>query len=356
MRRRSKDEDPYLMALDRLIAGEDGEAFECLKEVISREPANVDAYVRLGKMLRERGETKRAIRLHRDQTVRSGLSPGEKSELFENLARDYWSDGDTESALQWAQEYVKQDRKNPTAFRLLASLYEERAEWDDAFRCHEKRLRLEKRGDNRFLAMHRAVSAQYFLETGRVGKAEDYYKKALKLDRASLPALIGLGDLYYSQKKIGKAIKVWKNLFERCPCFAYLAFDRVEVAYYEKDRFDRIVGLYRDLIEKIPEDSRPRIALAEIYRRMGDVHSAIDVCRQALEFDPGSRKVLTFLALIYSREEDCSKAADLLQEAIAGKGAVVEEFVCSECSLKSGVPVWRCPQCKRWGTFVADLP
>jgi lipopolysaccharide biosynthesis regulator YciM len=343
--------DPYVMALDRLAAGDRSSAFEFLKKAVAVDSDNVDAYIRLGTLLRQRGETKRAVQIHREQTVRPDLTSGEKSSLYENLTLDYREYGDLESALSWAQENVKVDRTNPRAWHLLATVYEERDQWDEAFDTHVKRLRTEARKDDYFLAIHRAEAGRRLFASGDTGRAKEYFKKALRLDGGCAPALIGLGELHYNQKDLKRAIKTWTRLFEQNPRYAWLVFDRVEEAYFEKGIYDRIVNLYGDLVQRIPDDVCARIALAKIYQKMGELPKAIEVCQSAFEYEPDSRDVRRALAFLYYQDKNYRKAAEqLLEHELAGRPALLH-FTCSNCSYRSSEPLWRCPKCSRWKTF-----
>src|SRR3990172_614675 len=72
-RRASQAPRMYLEALRAIVDGDDHTAFERLKAVVTEDSNYLDAYLKLGDLLRRRGRHDRAIRVHEDLTLRLGL-------------------------------------------------------------------------------------------------------------------------------------------------------------------------------------------------------------------------------------------------------------------------------------------
>ena len=62
----------YTEALRALVEGDDQTAFERLKAVVTEDSSNLDAYLKLGDLLRRRGRIDKAIKVHEDLTLRLG--------------------------------------------------------------------------------------------------------------------------------------------------------------------------------------------------------------------------------------------------------------------------------------------
>ena len=82
-------QDPYIQALKLLVDGDKDAAFDRLQESVRSGSGPTDAYIKLGKLLRDRGELAKALQIHQSLTVKTDLSKNEKVELYMNLAADY---------------------------------------------------------------------------------------------------------------------------------------------------------------------------------------------------------------------------------------------------------------------------
>jgi len=75
-------------ALAGLIDGDEETAFREFKNAVRLDSTNVDAYLRLGDLLRKRGDIDRAFQLHRELTTRRGLDPDTEARIQQALCRD----------------------------------------------------------------------------------------------------------------------------------------------------------------------------------------------------------------------------------------------------------------------------
>jgi lipopolysaccharide biosynthesis regulator YciM len=80
--------DPYVDGLKALVDGDRETAFQHLERAVRGSDAPVDAYLRLGTLLRESGEVGRALQLHQSLTVKTSLSRRERAILHQELALD----------------------------------------------------------------------------------------------------------------------------------------------------------------------------------------------------------------------------------------------------------------------------
>jgi uncharacterized integral membrane protein len=72
-------ETQYQHGLNSLLAGDHEEALRAFAETVRQDSGNVDAYIHLANLLRERGDAARALQIRRDLTVRAGLSAGQSA-------------------------------------------------------------------------------------------------------------------------------------------------------------------------------------------------------------------------------------------------------------------------------------
>ena len=79
----------YVEALRDLLDGRPESAFGKLRQVVISDADNIDAYMRLGQILREHKKPDRALQVHKDLTLRQDLGAEQKVAILRHLALDY---------------------------------------------------------------------------------------------------------------------------------------------------------------------------------------------------------------------------------------------------------------------------
>ena len=75
-------QNPYVEALKMIIDNDHEGAFRELNRAVKSGFAPTDAYIKLGNLLRARGEASKALQIHQSLTVKTNLTKPEKTELF----------------------------------------------------------------------------------------------------------------------------------------------------------------------------------------------------------------------------------------------------------------------------------
>ncbi len=349
--KKSKQEKiPYIEALNAIAIDDVPTALSKLREAVKMDSQNVDAYIKLGDLMRHKGNIERALRIHKSLTVRS-LSAAQRIEVLKALTADHMAAKNYQRASELIEEILSADRKDIWALQNKVRVSEEREQWDDAFDTLKQWLRIEGREDNGQLALHRVFSGLALDQSGEHHKARLRYKEALRLDERCTPAYLFLGDSYVSDDRLDEAVAAWKKLIDVVPEHAYLGFERVEGAHFEMGDYSAMVQMYQDLIDQKPDDLRSLFALVKIKEKMGATDEAIALCQQALERDPESRQARWNLVRCHhARGDDRQAVRYALELEKNWKKEVM--FRCSSCGFQSKDALWRCPQCKSWKTFV----
>ncbi|MBP2681905.1 MAG: Tetratricopeptide 1 repeat-containing protein, partial [Candidatus Krumholzibacteriota bacterium] len=100
-------QDAYVDALRQIVDGHGEEAFRSLQTSVKGGIAPTDAYIRLGNLLRERGDPARAAQIHQSLTVKDNLTRDEKIELYLGLADDYAALGKSEKSVKTLEAAAK---------------------------------------------------------------------------------------------------------------------------------------------------------------------------------------------------------------------------------------------------------
>ncbi len=338
---------PYTQALSALVGGDRVEALRRLKEAVQLDSENLDAYVRLGDLLRESGQVQKALAVHRDLTVRPRLQEADRVRILESLTRDYLAADRFEEAGQSAERLRHVDRANRFASRALQQVAEALHDWPRALQVVEEQTKQQGR-DKASLARYRGFVGAEELAVGHTKEARQHFEEALKLDPECLLAELYLGDMEETEGRMDKAVDHWRNVALKAPAHADLVFDRLERAFFELGNYGEVVSFYRELLDRSPrEASVPALlALAEIHRRKGDLVEAEAFIQEALEVDPDhmrARRQLVKLALDRRDPHAALIHVDRLLSSIErGEGP----GNCRHCSCALDRALWRCPHCR----------
>jgi len=346
-RRRSSAEH-YIQALRELIRGDQEGALHHLKMVVMGDTGNIDAYLRLGDILRERKEVNKALQIHRQLTVRGDLSAADRKELLKSLTLDYLHIGRSDRAISTMEELLSLDRKNLWALEHLVQLHEQEGQWEQALSVRERIFRIAGQKDDGLLALYEVQQGDQLVSGKHYHKARLKYKDAIRRDSRCTAAYLGLGDAYQKEGRLGEAVESWKQLFKAVPQQAYLAFKRLEKTLFEQGKFGEMARLYRDLLDHDSDNTRALIALAKIQEKKGDLQEALETCRRALQVQPDDLAARQLMVTIYQQMGNHDKIAGLLQEMALHSP---QEYVCQHCGHQSRQPLWHCPQCQQWRTF-----
>ncbi len=346
-RRTPPPQAPYTKALSALISGDRRAALRELKEAVQLDSENLDAYIRLGDLLRESGEVQKALAVHRDLTVRPRLGEADRVRILEALTRDYLAAGRHEEAGQSAERLRHVDRQNRFAYRALQQVAEALKDWPRAVEVVEERVKVEGR-DRKLLARYRGYVGAEELAAGHEKEARQHFEEVLKLDPDCLMAYLSLGDMEEKAGRTEKAAEYWRTLALKAPERAGLVFDRLERAFFELGHYEEVVSFYRELLHRTPREAsvEPLLALAEIHRRKGDLDQAEAFVQEALEVDPGHPRAQRHLVKLALDRRDAGTALARLDRLLSTLEDSAAAGSCRTCGRALDRPAWRCPGCQ----------
>ncbi|NIU94119.1 tetratricopeptide repeat protein [candidate division KSB1 bacterium] len=343
----------YAEGLNLLLEGNREVALKKLKEAVSKDSNNVDAYLKIGDILREMGQIERAINVHKYLTVRSGLTFKQRSDILWSLTKDYESAKEYDKALGVVNKVLAEDKNMRWAKEMKVQLHEQKEEWENAFQAYKQLHKKNGRKSGR-LALYRVQQGMQFIENGHEKEAQNCFRDAIKIDPTTPPAYIYLADSYRRESRKRDALKVLKEFVERVPNQSYLAFERIQQLLYEGGVFGEIENLYLDIIRTQPNNLMARLALIEIYEKKGEIEKAIDTSLEVLEQEPTNKQAKKYLVKLYHKtganDKAVQEALDIIEQSLKQK----EFFKCKLCGYESEEPFWRCPECLEWETSIRN--
>ena len=127
----------YAEGLNLLLAGDTEKALKKFKEAVTKNSQNIDAYLKIGDILRESGQFDRAVNVHKYLTVRTTLTAKQKREIYQSLVMDYQAAQEYDKAFDVLGKIISEDKNNTWAHEMKLKLYEQKEEWEDAFQVYK---------------------------------------------------------------------------------------------------------------------------------------------------------------------------------------------------------------------------
>jgi lipopolysaccharide biosynthesis regulator YciM len=343
---RRETPSPYTLGLEALLAGDREEAFRRFKEAVGEDSDNVDAYLRLGELLRLRGQLDRAIRVHQYLTARTSLPRRVVTRIYRALAQDYLAAKTPQRALTLLEERVRLDTHDPLLLEMLRDLYEQEGRWDEAYRTEESSLRARKIDDPRRLARYLCLVGEEKMKAGDEEGSLASFQKALQLDGSSIWGHLYAGDLLYHRGRVDEAIGHWHRILSVHPDAAHHTYGRLERAYYDLGKFEEITRIYDDVLRRNPRDYRTMLSRAAIERKKGNAVDSLRLCRKAVDVAPRSLEARLALLESHLKQDGAlsAEAANLLASLISESG----NTSCPHCGNQIADLSVRCSVCRSW--------
>lgn len=339
---------PYEEALIALIDEEEELALKKFQEAVFLNSDNVEAYIRLAELLRKRNEPLKALQIHRYLFARRRLPKKIINRILVQTAKDYIALEAYEKVTETLKKLIKSEPQNEQYNKLLLLSYEKSSLWNEAietFRKMAKQFSYPKEN----LFNYEIYAAYEVNKKGDKELAEKILARILKMKPESIPALIYSGDIEYSKGNIEEAIKLYNKVINIDARSGQIVFPRLMKSYYEKGEFQKIEETYKNVLEKLPEDNRTSISLADYYLKMGRLNEAHELLKNEVETYPDSIKT-NLLLLLTEMELEKSEAVAILRHII-DLYKKKEIFKCRKCGSISEDFIIRCSKCGEWETY-----
>ncbi len=357
LRERSPKESTYIRGLAALIDGNDRAALDLLKDAVREDTANIDAYVRLGDIYRRNRKPQYAYQIHRTLLVRGDLAPTIRARVQESLAADLLELGKRDRAREVLAELEKQPLEPSLRLRMV-TLAERSGDWEKAYDLRRE-IWKEERGDEnaqKEMALYRTWTACQVVRGREDADIREELREGLRLDSACVPAHLALGDLLYLRSELDDAIHHWKRIVDQRPSLAFLTFERLERAFFDRGTLGRgtlgdLEVIYDRLLREHPDDTTTLEALANLHRKRGEHEEAIAVCQKALEISPKSRPIRRRLILLLHESGRVRESERELDEFLQILADGVEDPVSRAREAAAYHPIWECSDFDEWNLF-----
>jgi lipopolysaccharide biosynthesis regulator YciM len=343
-------QNPYVEALKLLVDGRRGEAFTRLQVAAKTGYAPTDAYIKLGNLLRERGEVSKALQIHQSLTVRTNLSRAEEIELYLSLAEDHAAMGSSEKAVKVLDTAMRKlSLKDADLHRTLSKHFHVMGQHERAYNALKEAKKLGG-ATERELALYMTSAAEVALAEGERKEARKTLQRALRHDSNCAPCLLMLGDIAEEEEELDTAIDHWRQVAVVSPELAGTVLHKLETTLFEKGRFGDIEKIYNDVRAARSGDEAACLGLASFYKKQGRGEEAITLLEEYLTVHPDSAAVSLLLASFYEQYRDSETLERFLDDSMKDPLSA-DQYECQSCHLKTEKMRWHCPRCNAFDSF-----
>ena len=349
--KQSKDPGAYIQGLKALLDGHVEAAFNKFREVVTADTDNIDAYIRIGDILRTHRKPDKAIQVHKDLTLRHGLSSDEKTAILKALSQDFLATQDYRSALAALKEILAINGNNRWALERILEVHTANEDWDTALETKEKIIKLDGQKSKKGLAIYKFFQGQKLYEKREYHKARLLFKEAINYDTGCVPAYLNTGDSYLAENRLDDAISIWKKMIEAVPDEAHHVVVRLKKALFELGKFSEISTICNEILRSSPKNLAARLTLADYHYKKGEYDLAAEHLNIATEEHPDSYSAILDLAKLYLTMGEKNKLSELIDNLEERREAIEQQYHCTKCGYKSKSKLWFCPSCKSVDSF-----
>ena len=356
-RRRLRETPHYMLGLNFLVDNQVDQAIEELTHATSTDTDALEIQMILGNLYREKGQVGRAINVHQALLQRPDLTKLEQAYVLLCLGLDFRHGGFVDRALETFHEVLRLDPRNRYALVNLQKLYEDQHQWGEALRVREQVAKIDagrSPDDQQILGFLRNEIGLAQLRAGSGAAAARTFADAIDADARTVPAYLNLGDVRERQGDLPGAVEAWERLIAALPEHAHFTLERLERTYRQLGTPHRFLDLCRRLIDREPQGWRARLALARHLAAAGQHRPAFDHLLDALPHHPHAlaihQQIWEVLASLGFEASLIRRYVELTREAVF----YLDPHVCRRCRYRSTEPLWQCPQCHEWNTFVEE--
>jgi lipopolysaccharide biosynthesis regulator YciM len=340
----------YFRGLNFLLNEQPDKAIEAFIEVVKVDPETVDLHFALGSLFRRRGETERAIRMHKNLLERSDLATEQRRLALFELGEDYLKAG----LLDRAEEAFTKLREGPQrleALRRLLEIYQQEKEWEKAIGVARDLEKETGQSWQKEIAEFRCEMAAVEATHSRPDAARAHLDEALRENRKCVRASIQLGDLAAAAGRHDEAIEHWKRVETQNPAFLALVAHRLLRSFQVLGQTASGLTLLRGYLASFPSLDLLDVAFQSTLDAEG-AEAAYQLVRDELRRNPtllGLDKLLE--AQLLNAPADRRHDLELVRSLVQGQTRRLARYRCENCGFRARQFYWQCPACMAWETY-----
>lgn len=291
----------YIKALNLIIDQNLNAALVALKQVVILDTDHIEAYLKLGDIYRKKGNYEKAVKIHEGITMRQTISRDMLIKTYFCLLNDYIAAGgrDGDKIDNIVNKLIGFSFKEPGLNVSFKNILKRLDKWEEVYEIQKRILKLQNSQDKKELAAIISYIGDNYVKKQNIKEAMKSYKEAVDLHEECVNAHIGLGNIYYSEGKIHKAIEEWQTVINLDPRSLSKIDKKLEDAYFEEQEFEKMISFYEEMLAKYPNVPEINFALGEIYEKMGQKDRAVNLYLEVVKNKSNLGQAYKNLYLLY---------------------------------------------------------
>jgi len=340
----------YFTGLNFLLNEQPDKAIEAFTEVVKVDPETVELHFALGSLFRRRGETERAIRMHKNLLDRSDLGQDQRVMALYELGQDYLKAG----LLDRAEEMFKRLAEGPyrgTALKNLLEIYQQEKDWEKAIETAREFERDSGQSWQKEIANFYCELAAAEINHSRNDRARAYLDEALRASRRCVRASILLGDIEAAAGDHQAAVEAWKRVETQNPAYLALVAQRLLKSFQAIGQTEQGLTLLRGYLA-----AHPSLDLLDVVFQLSidakGPQAAYELVRDELRRNPtllGLDRLLE--AQLLTAPAERRPDLEMVRGLVHGHTRKLARYRCESCGFRARQFYWQCPACGGWETY-----
>jgi lipopolysaccharide assembly protein B len=340
----------YFTGLNFLLNEQPDKAIEAFTEVVKVDPETVELHFALGSLFRRRGETERAIRMHKNLLDRSDLAREQRVLALYELGQDYLKAG----LLDRAEEMFERLAEGPyrsTALKNLLDIYQQEKEWEKAIETAREFERDSGQSWQKEIANFYCELAAVEINHSRTDRARAHIEGALQASRKCVRASILLGDIEAAAGNHKAAVEAWKRVEAQNPSYLALVAQRLLKSFQAIGQTEQGLTLLRGYLS-----AHPSLDLLDVVFQLSidakGPQAAYELVRDELRRNPtllGLDRLLE--AQLLTAPAERRPDLEMVRGLVHGHTSKLSRYRCESCGFRARQFYWQCPACGGWETY-----
>ncbi|RME63173.1 MAG: DUF3808 domain-containing protein, partial [Nitrospirae bacterium] len=337
---KEKVQEQFSKALSALNQGKTGEAKRFLLSVLEEMPEHKEATVRLAELYELEGNTDEAesllLKAHERDPADTEVS------LF--LARMLLQKGKHQEAMAVIRPVLEKQPLNISGLFMKRQILEKDKNWKELVQLQKQILAIKNTPEEkqRLLGYMHELGMEAF-KNNDPEEAIEIFKEVLKEEKETIfvPTHLAMAEVLASQGKVPEAIDYLEGVFKKTGSLLLLA--RLEEVLLERSSPSRLLEIYRDALERWPDNEILKFFMAKLYFRLEMLDDALALLSEIDEEKiPHARKIK---GMIYLRRGQTEEAVAEFRRALDMKNTLRVPYKCSVCGTKQRDYPARCENC-----------
>ena len=340
----------YFKGLNFLLNEQPDKAIEAFIEVVKVDRETVELHFALGSLFRRRGETERAIRMHRNLLERGDLAETQRLQALYELGQDYLKAG----LLDRAEESFSKLRTGSfrqEALKFLIDIYQQEKDWEKAIAVTRE---LEEGGGEsrqKEIANYLCELASHHATHSRPDEARRFLSEALTESRKCVRANLLMGEIDAVAGEHSAAIDAWKRIEQQQPAYLALCAGKMLESFRALGRAEEGLTLLKGYLAGYPSLDLLDVAFQSTVEN-GGAEAAYSLVKEELRRNPtllGLDKLLEAQLMIAPAER--RPDLELVKNLVHNHTRRLARYRCENCGFKARQFYWQCPGCAGWETY-----